>query len=203
MLKLHSIVALSIPSNPWASSIFVCLLPLCVTNIHTCFPFESLQARKRDQLDIEKREAIGKLSSAVRVYPAATPLLNVLSALFLHLLRSNMRFLVSSLSCPVAECITLNPQYKPPVGYKPVLKEARLYIPVSSSNVFSHFHVIRAFLIAPLPSPVFDMSCVCRVSRRFLASKTFRLIPLVFKWPLCRFVMRQPVNVIGSQVGCL
>ena len=137
------------------------------------------------------------------MYPAATPLLNVLSALFLHLLRSNMRFLVSSLSCPVAECITLNPQYKPPVGYKPVLKEARLYIPVSSSNVFSHFHVIRAFLIAPLPSPVFDMSCVCRVSRRFLASKTFRLIPLVFKWPLCRFVMRQPVNVIGSQVGCL
>lgn len=47
----------------------------------------SREARKREQLDLEKREAIG-------------------------------------------ECMRLNPNYKPPPGYKPVNKEAKIYIPV-------------------------------------------------------------------------
>lgn len=47
----------------------------------------SREARKREQLDLERREAIG-------------------------------------------ECMRLNPNYKPPPGYKPVNKEAKIYIPV-------------------------------------------------------------------------
>eukprot|EP01018_Ginkgo_biloba_P005011 Gb_09287 [translate_table: standard] len=45
------------------------------------------EARKREELDLERREAIG-------------------------------------------ECMRLNPNYKPPAGYKPVYKEAKIYIPV-------------------------------------------------------------------------
>ncbi|XP_024357397.1 uncharacterized protein [Physcomitrium patens] len=45
------------------------------------------EGRRREQLEIERREAIG-------------------------------------------ECMKLNPLYKPPVGYKPVYKEAKLFIPV-------------------------------------------------------------------------
>lgn len=50
------------------------------------------EARKKEQLDSEKREA-------------------------------------------VAECISLDPLYKPPPGYRPVLKEAKLYIPPCTLSV--------------------------------------------------------------------
>ncbi|KAH9298409.1 hypothetical protein KI387_030091, partial [Taxus chinensis] len=48
------------------------------------------EARKREQLNLERREAIG-------------------------------------------ECMLLNPNYKPPTGYRPVYKEAKIYIPVKGS----------------------------------------------------------------------
>jgi hypothetical protein len=34
------------------------------------------------------------------------------------------------------ECMLLNPSYKPPAGYKPVYKEAKLFIPVSNEQLW-------------------------------------------------------------------
>jgi hypothetical protein len=33
----------------------------------------------------------------------------------------------------------LNPSYKPPAGYKPVYKEAKLFIPVSNAQLWQRF----------------------------------------------------------------
>jgi len=39
----------------------------------------------------------------------------------------------------VGECMKLNPTYKPPAGYKPVYKEAKLFIPVRKLKICVEF----------------------------------------------------------------
>jgi len=54
----------------------------------------------------------------------------------------------------VGECMKLNPAYKPPAGYKPVYKEAKLFIPVRKTQILCRI-LFKLFIIIFLDIKVF------------------------------------------------
>eukprot|EP00850_Spirogloea_muscicola_P024239 SM000510S17644 [mRNA] locus=s510:1795:5649:- [translate_table: standard] len=86
-------------------------------------------ARKREELEQERREAIGEhrnaaLPPTAKLAPHAAMLSGLLAGC------PALTWVFHDRRAGTGECMALNPAYKPPAGFRPVVKEAKLYIPV-------------------------------------------------------------------------